>query len=94
MRANPMNALSSSSPFGIHCKAMNRYFVAFILASLFIFFPFSPAYAKGKVSIKSTPSNARVTIDGEFRGKTPMVLRLDPGRHRLKLKKKGSQCLS
>ncbi len=89
MRANPLNAFSSSPPFGTHSKAMNRCFVAFLLASLFILFLFSPAYAKGNVSIKSTPSNARVIIDGEPCGRTPLKIALAPGRHRLKLKKKG-----
>ena len=37
------------------------------------------APADGRVEIASTPSEASVSIDGEFRGRTPLQLRLTPG---------------
>ncbi len=90
MRTNPLNAFFSSLPFGINGKSMNRCVVVFLFASICILFSFGQAYSKGKkVSITSTPSKARVLIDGEFCGKTPLVLKLAPGRHRLELKKRG-----
>jgi formylglycine-generating enzyme required for sulfatase activity len=46
--------------------------------------------ADGRVEIVSTPSEANVSIDGEFRGRTPLNIRLSPGRaHRLTLTKPG-----
>jgi formylglycine-generating enzyme required for sulfatase activity len=46
--------------------------------------------ADGLVFIRSNPSNAGVTIDGEFRGQTPLEVALPPGqRHRVTLFKAG-----
>jgi formylglycine-generating enzyme required for sulfatase activity len=46
--------------------------------------------ADGRVEIASVPSEASVSIDGEFRGRTPLSLRLSPGRpHDLTLAKPG-----
>ncbi len=48
------------------------------------------AQADGRVEIASNPSEASVSVDGEFRGRTPLSLRLSPGRaHRLTLTKPG-----
>jgi formylglycine-generating enzyme required for sulfatase activity len=48
------------------------------------------AQADGRVEIVSTPAEANVSIDGEFRGRTPLNIRLTPGRsHRLTLTKPG-----
>ena len=48
------------------------------------------AQADGRVEIASNPSEANVSVDGEFRGRTPLSLRLSPGRtHRLALTKPG-----
>jgi len=48
------------------------------------------AQADGRVEVASTPSEASVSVDGEFRGRTPLTLRLAPGRaHRLALTKPG-----
>jgi formylglycine-generating enzyme required for sulfatase activity len=48
------------------------------------------ALADGRVDIASVPTEASVSIDGEFRGRTPLQLRLSPGRtHRLSLSKPG-----
>jgi formylglycine-generating enzyme required for sulfatase activity len=48
------------------------------------------AQADGRVEIVSTPPEANVSIDGEFRGRTPLNIRLTPQRsHRLTLTKPG-----
>ncbi len=46
--------------------------------------------ADGLVFIRSNPSNASVTIDGEFKGQTPLEVALPPGeQHRVTLFKAG-----
>jgi formylglycine-generating enzyme required for sulfatase activity len=46
--------------------------------------------ADGRLEIASNPSEANVSVDGEFRGRTPLSLRLSPGRtHHLTLTKPG-----
>jgi len=46
--------------------------------------------ADGRVEIVSAPAEANVSIDGEFRGRTPLNVRLTPGRaHQLTLTKPG-----
>src|SRR6185503_11487750 len=46
--------------------------------------------ADGRVEVASNPSEASVSVDGEFRGRTPLSIRLSPGRaHRLALTKPG-----
>jgi formylglycine-generating enzyme required for sulfatase activity len=46
--------------------------------------------ADGRLEVASTPSEASVSVDGEFRGRTPLSLRLSPGRaHRVALTKPG-----
>jgi formylglycine-generating enzyme required for sulfatase activity/diacylglycerol kinase family enzyme len=46
--------------------------------------------ADGRVELTSTPSEANVSVDGEFRGRTPLTLRLRPGRdHEVMLSKPG-----
>jgi formylglycine-generating enzyme required for sulfatase activity len=51
--------------------------------------------ADGRVEIVSTPPEANVSIDGEFRGRTPLNIRLAPGRsHRLTLTKPGYETSS
>lgn len=46
--------------------------------------------ADGRVDVVSNPSEANVSIDGEFRGRTPFTVRLAPGRsHELTLTKPG-----
>jgi len=48
------------------------------------------APADGRLEIASSPSEASVNVDGEFRGRTPLSLRLSPGRaHRVALSKPG-----
>jgi formylglycine-generating enzyme required for sulfatase activity len=48
------------------------------------------ALADGRVELASTPGEASVSVDGEFRGRTPLSLRLSPGRaHRVTLTKAG-----
>jgi len=48
------------------------------------------AQADGRVEVASSPSEATVSVDGEFRGRTPLSIRLSPGRaHRLSLTKPG-----
>jgi formylglycine-generating enzyme required for sulfatase activity len=46
--------------------------------------------ADGRLEIASNPSEANVSVDGEFRGRTPLSLRISPGRaHRLTVTKPG-----
>jgi formylglycine-generating enzyme required for sulfatase activity len=46
--------------------------------------------ADGRVELLSTPSEASVNVNGEFRGRTPLRLRLTPGRnHEIVLTKPG-----
>lgn len=46
--------------------------------------------ADGRLEVASNPSEANVSIDGEFRGRTPLTVRLAPGRtHRLAVAKPG-----
>lgn len=46
--------------------------------------------ADGRVELASTPSEASVSVDGEYRGRTPLTLSLRPGRtHRITLTKPG-----
>jgi formylglycine-generating enzyme required for sulfatase activity len=53
------------------------------------------AQADGRVEIVSTPAEANVSIDGEFRGRTPLNIRLTPGRsHQLTLTKPGYETSS
>jgi formylglycine-generating enzyme required for sulfatase activity len=48
------------------------------------------ALADGRVELASIPGEASVSVDGEFRGRTPLSLRLSPGRaHRVTLTKPG-----
>jgi len=48
------------------------------------------ALADGRVEVVSTPNEANASIDGEFRGRTPLTVRLTPGRtHQLTLTKPG-----
>ncbi len=48
------------------------------------------ALADGRLELASLPSEATVNVDGEFRGRTPLSLRLAPGRaHRVTLTKPG-----
>ncbi len=51
--------------------------------------------ADGRVEIASLPTEASVSIDGEFRGRTPLTVRLSPGRaHQLTLTKPGYETTS
>lgn len=53
------------------------------------------APADGRLEIASTPSEASVNVDGEFRGRTPIALRLAPGRaHRVALSKPGYETIT
>jgi formylglycine-generating enzyme required for sulfatase activity len=46
--------------------------------------------ADGRVEVATNPSEASVSVDGEFRGRTPLAIRLSPGRtHRVALSKPG-----
>ncbi len=48
------------------------------------------AAADGRLELASTPSEASVSVDGEFRGRTPLSLKLSPQRaHRVTLTKPG-----
>jgi hypothetical protein len=48
------------------------------------------ALADGRVDIVSNPTEANVSIDGEFRGRSPLTVKLTPGKsHELTLTKPG-----
>jgi formylglycine-generating enzyme required for sulfatase activity len=52
--------------------------------------PITLEAADGLLRLSSTPGNANVTVDGEFRGQTPLELSLEPGQaHRLAVFKPG-----
>jgi len=44
-----------------------------------------PAVTTGRLEVRSEPSGAQVYINGAYRGKTPLVLTLDPGVYDLRL---------
>ena len=53
------------------------------------------APADGRVEIASAPTEASISIDGEFRGRTPLQLKLAPGRpHKLTLTKAGYETVT
>jgi formylglycine-generating enzyme required for sulfatase activity len=54
--------------------------------------PIELAQADGRIDLASTPGEASVSVDGEYRGRTPLSLRLRPGRvHSLSVAKPGYQ---
>jgi len=57
--------------------------------------PVTLVQADGRIELASTPSEAAVSVDGEFRGRTPLTLRLRPGRaHRITLTKPGYEAVT
>src|SRR5690606_20687539 len=57
--------------------------------------PVTLTQADGRVELASVPSEAAVSVDGEFRGRTPLPLRLRPGRaHRITLTKPGYEAVT
>jgi formylglycine-generating enzyme required for sulfatase activity len=53
------------------------------------------AKADGRVELVTTPGEASVSVDGEFRGRTPLTLRLTPDRaHRVTLTKPGYETVT
>lgn len=57
--------------------------------------PVTLVQADGRIELASTPSEAAVSVDGEFRGRTPLTLRLRPGRtHRITLTKPGYESVT
>lgn len=54
------------------------------------FGPITLQPADGRLQLGSTPAAASVTVDGEYRGQTPLLLELEPGRaHRVAIFKAG-----
>lgn len=52
--------------------------------------PVTLTQADGRVALRTTPAEAAVNVDGEFRGRTPLTLRLRPGKtHDITLTKPG-----
>ena len=47
-------------------------------------------WTHGRVAVESTPPGAVITVDGQVRGDTPAVLRLQPGEHQLEVQLGGS----
>ena len=60
-----------------------------MMASVFLFFDSSAASQYGQLVVDSAPSGARVLINGEFYGHTPIKVRLYPEEYRLRLEKEG-----
>lgn len=57
--------------------------------------PIKLALADGRVDLASVPSEAAVSVDGEFRGRTPLTVKLAPRRsHRITLTKPGYVAVS
>ncbi len=44
-----------------------------------------PAVQRGRLSVRSEPAGAQVYLNGSYRGKTPLVLDLEPGVYDLRL---------
>jgi formylglycine-generating enzyme required for sulfatase activity len=57
--------------------------------------PIALVKADGRVTLTSVPDRATVTVDGQFRGRTPLTLRLPPGRnHTIAVTKAGYEPVS
>lgn len=57
--------------------------------------PVTLTQADGRVELASSPSEAAVSVDGEYRGRTPLTLRLRPGRvHNITLTKPGYESVT
>ena len=63
------------------------FFFFFIIAS------FSNAYSYGTLTIVSSPPGSKILIIGEFYGRSPLSLGLEPGKYQLELKKEGYETL-
>jgi hypothetical protein len=50
-----------------------------------------PAAAAGTLVVETTPPGSEVFIDGERKGVTPAVLQVAPGRHEMRLTRKGAE---
>jgi len=66
---------------------MASLFFCFLIAS------FSNAYSYGTLNIESSPPGSKILINGEFYGRTPLSIGLEPGRYQLELKKEGYETL-
>jgi hypothetical protein len=51
---------------------------------------FDPQRSSGQMTVSSDPAGAAVTVDGQFRGRTPVVLMLAAGSHQLEVQNGGS----
>jgi len=60
-----------------------------MMASVFLFFDSTAAYQRGQLVVDSAPSGARVLLNGEFYGHTPLRVRLHAEEYRLRLEKEG-----
>lgn len=68
---------------------LNVILLISIMASVFLFFDSTAASQGGQLVVDSAPAGARVLINGEFYGHTPMRVRLYPEEYRLRLEKEG-----
>ena len=60
-----------------------------------VLLPVELTQADGRIELVTDPQGAAVSVNGEFRGQTPLTLRLDPGRqHSLSLTKPGYESIS
>ena len=68
---------------------MENKIICFLLLLFLIFLCFSSqcATVQGTLSVASDPASARVYLDGQYRGSTPLVLHdVSPGNHTLELR--------
>ncbi|NIW23755.1 MAG: PEGA domain-containing protein, partial [Gammaproteobacteria bacterium] len=57
--------------------------------------PVALTQADGRIQLATDPTEAAVSVNGEFRGQTPLTLRLDPGRqHTLTVTKPGYETVT
>jgi hypothetical protein len=64
--------------------------LAAIYAPALWVFAYETFRTHGRVTVESNPPEAVVTVDGQVRGHTPVVLRLEPGEHVLEVQSGGS----
>ena len=51
--------------------------------------PPPPAPQNATLDVRSDPSNAQVYLDGDYLGRTPLIVSVSPGRHQVEVRKAG-----
>ena len=94
--ADPVIVMAPAPPVAAHAAPVTRGWLALILAVLALFQSGviwfwnrsegpTPSAGEGELVVQSRPTSARVSIDGDDRGVTPLTLRLSSGTHVLEL---------